>query len=70
MGRNRHDTAFVGNRCLCASPAESNGGGRCVFLLLAALIMGANYLFVSKGLWIQITYPVLQLIFGYLGVER
>ncbi len=42
--------------------------GAAFALLLTVFIGGATYLFVSKGLWIQITYPVLQLIFGYLGV--
>jgi len=42
--------------------------GAAFVLLLTIFIGGATYLFVSKGLWIQITYPVLQLVFGYLGV--
>ncbi|MBU0987671.1 MAG: CHASE2 domain-containing protein, partial [Proteobacteria bacterium] len=43
-------------------------GGAVFLALLAVLVGGSGYLFVSKGLWIWITYPVLQLILGYLGV--
>ncbi len=42
--------------------------GIAFILLLFFLVAGAFYLFVSRGLWIQITYPLLQLIFGYIGV--
>lgn len=36
--------------------------------LLIVLIGGSTYLLVSQGLWIRVTYPVLQLILGYIGV--
>ena len=40
-----------------------------VFLaLLIALAGGSTYLFVSQGLWVWVTYPLLQLILGYIGV--
>lgn len=40
-----------------------------VFLaFLIALAGGSTYFFVSQGLWVWITYPVLQLILGYIGV--
>lgn len=32
------------------------------------LLGGATYLFVSKGLWIEVTCPVLELVFGCLGL--
>ena len=35
--------------------------------LLALMIGGPSYLFVAKGLWVQVTYPVLLLITGYIG---
>lgn len=39
------------------------------FLLFLGLLVGsAVYLFVSQGLWIEVTYPFLQLVFGYIGV--
>ncbi|GBC59464.1 hypothetical protein DENIS_0403 [Desulfonema ishimotonii] len=39
------------------------------FIGLVGLLLGsAFYLFVSEGLWMQITYPFLQLILGYIGV--
>ncbi len=39
------------------------------FVLLLAVFIGIPfYLFISHGLWIQITYPLLQLIFGYIGM--
>ena len=37
-------------------------------LLMVALVGGPIYFFVSKGLWVQTTYPLLQLLFGYMGV--
>ncbi len=37
-------------------------------LLLTVLIGGSTYLFVSKGLWVRITYPLMELILGYIGV--
>lgn len=33
-----------------------------------ALVGGSIYLFTANSLWIQITYPFLQLLFGYIGV--
>ena len=36
--------------------------------LLTAMIGSASYMFVGNGLWIQMTYPVLLLIAGYIGV--
>ncbi len=48
---------------LKAGPA----GGAFVFIL--ALLLGSGaFLFVSSGLWIQTTYPILQLVTGYIGV--
>ncbi|MFP4347988.1 MAG: CHASE2 domain-containing protein [Desulfococcaceae bacterium] len=39
------------------------------FVLFLGLLVGsAIHLFVSQGLWIEITYPFLQLVFGYIGV--
>ncbi len=43
-------------------------GGLVFFVLLLALAGGSTYLFVSNGLWIWITYPLLQLVLGYIGV--
>ncbi len=37
-------------------------------VLLFLLIGGSTYLYVSNGLWIQTTYPLLQLILGYIGI--
>ncbi|QTA84375.1 serine/threonine-protein kinase [Desulfonema magnum] len=37
-------------------------------LFLVFLITTSTYLFVSRDLWIQITYPLLQWIVGYIGV--
>ncbi|RLB99441.1 MAG: serine/threonine protein kinase, partial [Deltaproteobacteria bacterium] len=42
--------------------------GLAFVLLLVLLISGSTYMFVSQGIWVQITYPLLQLIFGYIGV--
>jgi serine/threonine-protein kinase len=36
--------------------------------VLAALLIGSTYLFSAHGVWIQVTYPVLLLIAGYIGV--
>lgn len=39
------------------------------FLTLLLLLTGiSTYMFISKGLWVQVTYPVLQLVLGYIGV--
>ncbi len=42
--------------------------GLTFMLFLGLLLGGAIYLFVSQGIWIEITYPFLQLVFGYIGV--
>ena len=40
-----------------------------VFIGLLLLInIGATWFFVSDGLWLRITYPMLQLVLGYIGV--
>lgn len=36
--------------------------------LLVVLVGGSTFLFVSEGLWVRITYPLIQLILGYMGV--
>jgi serine/threonine-protein kinase len=38
------------------------------FGLLAVLFIGATYLFTAQGIWIRITYPVLLLVTGYIGI--
>jgi len=42
--------------------------GLVFWLLIFALAGGSTYLFAFEGLWISITYPLLQLILGYIGV--
>ena len=42
--------------------------GMTFLVLLISLIGGSTYFLVSKGLWVQVTYPLLQLVFGYIGV--
>ncbi len=42
-------------------------GGAFVFIL-AAMLAGSSLFFVGKGLWIQLTYPMVQLVVGYIGV--
>jgi CHASE2 domain-containing sensor protein/tRNA A-37 threonylcarbamoyl transferase component Bud32 len=37
-------------------------------VLLILMIGGSTFFFVSKGLWLQVTYPLLQLTIGYIGV--
>ncbi|PQP33731.1 serine/threonine protein kinase, partial [Desulfobacteraceae bacterium SEEP-SAG9] len=40
-----------------------------VFVALIVLIIGGStYFFIYEGLWIQVIYPFLQLILGYIGV--
>jgi len=36
--------------------------------VMAALVGGSIYVFKANNLWIQITYPFLQLLMGYIGV--
>ncbi|HID28879.1 MAG TPA: CHASE2 domain-containing protein, partial [Desulfobacterales bacterium] len=42
--------------------------GLTFLVLLISLMGGATYFFVSKGLWVKVTYPLVQLVFGYIGV--
>lgn len=42
--------------------------GICFVVLLGGLVMTSGALFISKGLWMKTTYPLLQLIIGYIGV--
>jgi len=37
-------------------------------VLLILLVGGSTYFFVSNGLWVRVTYPLLQLTLGYIGV--
>ncbi|MBT4364377.1 MAG: CHASE2 domain-containing protein [Desulfobacterales bacterium] len=37
-------------------------------IMLFFLIGGSTYLFVIKEMWVQVTYPILQLVAGYIGV--
>jgi serine/threonine-protein kinase len=36
--------------------------------ILFFLAAGAVYFFVARGLWVQVTYPMIELIVGYIGV--
>jgi len=42
--------------------------GMTFVLLIVGLLGGALYFFVSQNLWIRITYPLMVLILGYIGV--
>ncbi|MBW1676603.1 MAG: CHASE2 domain-containing protein [Deltaproteobacteria bacterium] len=42
--------------------------GMTFLIFLISLIGGSTYFLVSRGLWVQVTYPLLQLVFGYIGV--
>jgi serine/threonine-protein kinase len=42
--------------------------GTTFVVLVAALLGSTVFLFVSQGLWIQTTYPLIELILGYIGV--
>jgi CHASE2 domain-containing sensor protein/predicted Ser/Thr protein kinase len=37
-------------------------------VILILLIGGSMYFLVSEGLWVRVTYPLLQLTLGYIGV--
>ena len=37
-------------------------------VLLMALAGGSTFFFVAQGFWVWITYPLLQLVLGYIGV--
>lgn len=50
-------------------PRLKAGVAGLVFLvLLITLTGGSTYLFVSNDLWVWVTYPLLQLVLGYIGV--
>jgi serine/threonine-protein kinase len=36
--------------------------------LLILLVAGSAYFFVSQGLWLRVTYPLILLVLGYIGV--
>jgi eukaryotic-like serine/threonine-protein kinase len=36
--------------------------------LLILMVGGAIYMFTAQGLWIEVAYPLIQLIIGYIGV--
>jgi serine/threonine-protein kinase len=60
---------FLGTVITLVLPrVKALGAGLTFFTLLAALIAGATVLFVSQGIWIRITYPVLLLVTGYIGI--
>ena len=42
--------------------------GMTFIILLILLVGGSSYLFITKGMWVGTTYPVMQLLFGYIGV--
>ncbi len=42
--------------------------GGLFFILMIMLLAGSAYLFISKGLYIEIIYPLLLLVIGYIGV--
>jgi serine/threonine-protein kinase len=42
--------------------------GMSFLALFIVLLGGSTFAFVSKGLWIKVTYPLLQLVLGYTGV--
>jgi serine/threonine-protein kinase len=42
--------------------------GMTFLVFLVSLMGGSTYLLVSKGVWVQVAYPLLQLVFGYIGV--
>ncbi|MCP4345086.1 MAG: CHASE2 domain-containing protein [Desulfobacterales bacterium] len=42
--------------------------GMAFILILIGLVAGSTSLFIAKDLWIQVTYPLCQLILGYIGV--
>ncbi len=42
--------------------------GMTFIILLILLVGGSGYLFITKGMWVSTTYPVMQLLFGYIGV--
>ncbi|MBT8350815.1 MAG: CHASE2 domain-containing protein [Deltaproteobacteria bacterium] len=42
--------------------------GMTFIILLIFLLGGSGYLFIAKGMWVSTTYPVMQLLVGYIGV--
>ncbi len=40
-----------------------------VFVVVLFLLLGGSiYFFVSEGIWVQVTYPLMEVILGYIGV--
>ncbi|MFP4039469.1 MAG: CHASE2 domain-containing serine/threonine-protein kinase [Desulfosudaceae bacterium] len=42
--------------------------GTAFFVIVVLLIGGSAYLFLAKGIWLPVTYPLLLLIIGYIGI--
>ena len=42
--------------------------GMAFLVFLVSLMGGSTYFLVSNGLWVQVAYPLLQLVFGYIVV--
>jgi eukaryotic-like serine/threonine-protein kinase len=47
---------------------KAMAAGIAFVVLIFLLIGGSAYFFVAQGLWVQVVYPLLQLLFGYIGV--
>ncbi|MDY6792460.1 MAG: serine/threonine-protein kinase [Thermodesulfobacteriota bacterium] len=41
--------------------------GMTFIILLILLVGGSSYLFIAKDMWVSTTYPVMQLLLGYIG---
>ena len=42
--------------------------GTAFFVILLLLIGGSAWLFLARGMWLPVTYPLLMLIIGYIGI--
>jgi len=42
--------------------------GTAFIVILVVMVGSTVFLFVSQGLWIQMTYPLIELVLGYIGV--
>jgi len=60
---------MVGGLLILVLPRLKAHVSAAAFVLLLAMFVGIPfYLFISHGIWIQIICPLLQLIFGYIGM--
>ncbi|MBI5844748.1 MAG: CHASE2 domain-containing protein [Deltaproteobacteria bacterium] len=62
-------TIIIGLLIIFVFPKVKAGAAAGIFGgLLAALAIFSVVMFVSQGVWVRVTYPIVQLVIGYIGL--